>query len=145
MNQQNAQNPYDPSAEDEEIFAEQAQRRSTPLVTPNIRNAWTKEEMMAVAPYANSGAALNSMRQMRDQGMPALEVMSALRRRQRETSLWSAVRCQGQSDMAMTSVKTKMVDTPLDSGIDVVIITVTFDNRTEETTMGQPRAKRMKQ
>ena len=144
MNQQNAQNPYDPSAE-EEIFAEQAQRRSIPLVTPNIRNAWTKEEMMAVAPYTNSGAALNSMKQMRDQGMPALEVMSALRRRQRETSLWSAMRFQGQSDMAMTSVKTKMVDTPLDSGIDVVVITVTYDNRTAETTMGEPRAKRMKQ
>ena len=140
MNQQNAQNPYDPSAE-EEIFSEQQAMR--PL--PNIRSAWTKEEMVAVAKYTNSGAALVSMKHMRDQGMPALEVMSALRRRQRETALWSAVRFQGQADMAMTSVKTKMVDTPLDSGIDVVVITVTYDNRTTETTMGEPRAKRMKQ
>jgi len=145
-------NPYDTSAVsglcEDELFSEQpAQRRNvTPASTTSVmRPAWTEQEVAMVSRYTTNGATLMQMKNMRDQGMTAVDVMSTLRRRSRETSLWSAVRFQGASDVGMTSVKTKVVDSPIDAGIDVVVITVTYDNRTTESSMGDPRAKRMKQ
>ena len=131
----NLGNPYDPRAVDV-ITDQAAQQRTTPAIE------WTVNESCACMRYATTPALSAHYRQLRDGGASPDEVLNTLRRRSRETTLWNTVRVHSNSDASTIAINTSTVKTPIDSGIDVITVTVIYDNRVRGDEEASKRIKR---
>ena len=132
----NLGNPYDPRAVDVTASDQAAQRRFTPAIE------WTVTESGACMRYATTPALSAHYRSLRDGGASPDEVLNALRRRSRETALWNTVRVHSNADASTVAINTSTLKTPVDSGIDVITVTVIYDNRIRGDEEASKRIKR---
>ena len=131
----NVGNPYNPSAQ-EVMMNEAAQQRITPAIE------WTVAESCACMRYATTPALSAQYRSLRDGGASPDEVLNALRRHSRETALWNTVRVHSNADASTAAINTSTLKTPVDSGIDVITVTVIYDNRIRGDEEASKRIKR---